>query len=390
MYIQKMSQETNQQPVAVEQITPDVAKTEQPTEAEQQKKHEIKMAESYLDEKLKEFFQGKDENAVKPIPGNMVLNLVSEDATPGSILDVKTLTDAANPETATSNITDLNGAGPKTSIRTKEHEGGHPVNINTICLFACKTVEEFNKASNLMMSGVEKLNAARDVVDKVIDKVAIFVPETQRREFSKNIHHGLNRVEEIIEFIVEISKFPNWVNAEKWIMNTLEDLKPRCRWLPCVDRDLKKKIAKRQKESQDLLAAEKKAAREEKTRVDKLVAAEKAEADKKAKEEMKAKKEAEEAEKRQQKEAEKTGKERAKKEKADAERKRKEDELQAKLEELKMTPEEREAKKKAAEEAEKKRKEQEKLDKKAAKLQAELDKLKPKPEAVEVEENKTE
>lgn len=366
-----MSQENTNQPQTAENKV----------EAVIEKPHEIKMAESYLDEKLKEFFQGKDEVDVKPVPGSMVLNFVSEDSTPSSILDVKTMKDASNPQNAAANATDVNGAEPKTSIRTKEHQGGHPVNINTICLFACKTVEEFNKASNLMMTGVEKLNAAKDVVDKVIDKVAIFVPESQRRDFSKNIHHGMNRVEEIIEFIVEISKFPNWVNAEKWIMNTLEDLKPRCRFIPCVDRDLKKKIAKRQKESQDLLEAEKKAAKEEKARVDKLVAAEKAEADKKAKEEMKAKKEADEAEakakkeadeaeKRQQKEAEKSEKERAKKEKADAERKRKEEELQAKLEELKMTPEEREAKKKAQEDAERKRKEEEIAAKKLAEEEA--------------------
>jgi len=363
-----MSQENTNQPPTTE--APVVATPEPQPASVEKKPHEIKMAESYLDEKLKEFFQGKDETNVKPIPGSMVLNFVSEDSTPTSILDAKSVANTANPETAASNATDLNGTEPKTSVRTKEHEGGHPVNINTICLFACKTVEEFNKASNLMLSGVEKLNMARDIVDKVIDKVAVFVPENQRREFSKNIHHGLNRVEEIIEFIVEISRFPNWVNAEKWIMNTLEDLKPRCRFIPCIDRDLKKKIAKRQKESQDLLDAEKKAAKEEKARVDKMVAAEKAEADKKAKEELKVKKAADEAEAKAKKEAEK-------------EEKRKQKEAE-------------EAEAKAKKEAEKEQKRKEKEEKKAKKDDT-IEKTEEKPaeetatpEAVVVEEVKQE
>lgn len=337
-----MSQEenTNQPQTVVETTNTEVVDKEK-------KPHEIKMAESYLDEKLKEFFQGKDETDVKPVPGSMVLNFVKEDSTLTSILDVS---QNANPQNAAANATDLNGAEPKASVRTKEHQGGHPVNINTICLFACKTVEEFNKAGNLLLSGVEKLNMARDIVDKVIDKVAIFVPENQRREFSKNIHHGLNRVEEIIEFIVEISKFPNWVNAEKWIMNTLEDLKPRCRFIPCVDRDLKKKIAKRQKESQELLAAEQKAAKEEKARIDKMVAAEKAEADKKAKEELKAKKAADDAEAKAKKEAEKEEK-RKQKEAEEAETKAKKE---AEKEQKRKEKEEKKAKKtedKPAEEA---------------------------------------
>lgn len=309
--------------------------TQQPSEVtvETSKPHEIKLAESYLEEKLKEFFQGKEETVVKPFPGGMVLNLISEDTTPTSILDTKANASTVA-DTATANATDLSDVKPKVSVRAAEQHGGHPVNINTICLFACKTIEEFNKAGNFMMSSVEKLNAAKDIVDKVIDKVAVFVPETQRREFSKNIHHGLGRMEEIIEFIMEIARYPNWINSEKWIMNTLEDLKPRCRFIPCVDRDLKKKIAKRQKESQDLLDAEKKAAREEKTRVDKLLAEERAEADKKAKQEIKAKKEADKAE----------AKEEARKKK-----------------------EQQEAEKKAAKEEARKKKEQQEADKKAAK-----------------------
>jgi hypothetical protein len=272
--------------------------TQQPSEVavEKNQPHEIKLAESYLEEKLKEFFQGKEETIVKPFPGGIILNLVSEDATPASILDTKTVTNTATVDTMTANATDISDVKPKVSVRALEQQGGHPVNINTICLFACKTVEEFNKAGNFMMSSVEKLNAAKDIVDKVIDKVVVFVPENQRRQFSKNIHHGLSRVEEIIEFIVEISRYPNWVNSEKWIMNTLDDLKPRCRFIPCIDRDLKNKIAKRQKESKDLLEAEKKASKEEKLRVDKLLAEERAEADKKAKQEIKAKKEMEKAE----------------------------------------------------------------------------------------------
>jgi hypothetical protein len=209
--------------------------------------------------------------------------------------------------------TDISDVKPKVSVRALEQQGGHPVNINTICLFACKTVEVFNKAGNFMLSSVEKLNAAKDIVDKVIDKVVVFVPEDQRRQFSKNIHHGLSRVEEIIEFIVEISRYPNWVNSEKWIMNTLDDLKPRCRFIPWIDRDLKNKIAKRQKESRDLLNAEKKASKEEKLRVDKLLVEERAEADKKARQEIKAKKETERAEAKEEA--------RKKKEQRDAEKK---------------------------------------------------------------------
>lgn len=289
-----MSQENNGTEPPKEAVATTTANT--PVEASD-KPHEIKMAESYLEEKLNEFFLGKETTSSIKTPGpSMLLNSLTEDSGPTNILNLDTLQESITPDA------DVNYSSSKVSVRSTNHSEGHPVNINTICLFACKTVEEFNKASNFMMSGIEKLNAAQDVVEKVLDKVVVFVPENQRREFSKNIHHGIHRVSEIIEFIVEISKYPNWINSERWIMNTLDDLKPRCRFIPWVDRGLKNKIAKRKKESQELLAAEKKTAKEERVRLDKIAAQERAEAEKKAKEELKAKKQADQEEKKRLKE----------------------------------------------------------------------------------------
>jgi hypothetical protein len=92
-----------------------------------------------------------------------------------------------------------------------------PVNIDNICLFSAKTIEEYNSHSETKLLGRQKLEAACELARGIIDKVMVFVPEDQRRKTSKNIYHNLDSIESTIQFIVNISNNPNMINSGKWV-----------------------------------------------------------------------------------------------------------------------------------------------------------------------------
>ena len=54
------------------------------------------------------------------------------------------------------------------------------VNIDNICLFAAKTVEEYNEAAEKKIKGKQKLDAAVDLAKTIIEKSVAFVEEDQR------------------------------------------------------------------------------------------------------------------------------------------------------------------------------------------------------------------
>lgn len=92
-----------------------------------------------------------------------------------------------------------------------------PVNIDNICLFSAKTIEEYNSHSETKLMGKQKLEASCELAKSIIDKVMVFVPEDQRRKISKNIYHNIDTIENTIQFIVDISNNPNIINAGKWL-----------------------------------------------------------------------------------------------------------------------------------------------------------------------------
>lgn len=92
-----------------------------------------------------------------------------------------------------------------------------PVNIDNICLFSAKTIEEYNIRSEVKLAGQQKLEAACELAKNVIDKAMVFVPEDQRRKISKNIYHNIDSIESTIQFVVNISNDPNIINIGKWI-----------------------------------------------------------------------------------------------------------------------------------------------------------------------------
>lgn len=92
-----------------------------------------------------------------------------------------------------------------------------PVNIDNICLFSAKTIEEYNSRSETKLSGKQKLEASVELAKNIIDKTMVFVPEEDRRKVSKNIFHNIGSIESTIQFIVDISNNPNIINVGKWV-----------------------------------------------------------------------------------------------------------------------------------------------------------------------------
>lgn len=247
----------------------------------------------------------------------------------------------------------------------------HEVNIDNICLFSSKVIEEYNFSSETKLMGKQKLEAAVDLSKTIIEKTVAFVPEDLRRQVVKNIYYNIESIPQTIQFIVDISNNPNLINAEKWILNTVKKTKEAVkektpglikRMFSCCS-STKKTEEPLPQESEETVPE---------TKVEEPVV-------KVSKSE----------------------------EKALANKAKKEAELRAKLEELNMTPEERKAKKEAEKEAAKQKIEQakaekkaaeqkkkddaerEKREKRAAQLREELEKLSEKP-AEEVKEVKEE
>ena len=230
------------------------------------------------------------------------------------------------------------------------------VNIDNICLFSAKTVEEYNEISENKLKGQQKLEAAVELAKRIVEKTVNFVHEDQRRQVVKNIYYNIDSIPQTIEFICRISGNPNLINANKWVLNKA------------------KKIHKEIKESKVGFFAslccrkakeptQEPAPVEEKTEEEVVVVVDK----KKLKEEEK--------------------------------RKREEERLQRELEELRMTPEEKQARAQAAKDEAAKQKQEAEDKKKAAKEakiqekkdreeKKRLDKLKKKEQELEQELNK--
>lgn len=94
------------------------------------------------------------------------------------------------------------------------------VNIDNICLFAAKTVEEYNNKAEKKLKGVQKFEAAVELAKSVVERSMAFVPEDLRRSVTKNIYHNVDAIGQTIQFIVDISNNPNIVNVGKWVENT--------------------------------------------------------------------------------------------------------------------------------------------------------------------------
>jgi hypothetical protein len=219
------------------------------------------------------------------------------------------------------------------------------VNIDNICLFAAKTVEEYNEAAEKKIKGKQKLDAAVDLAKTIIEKSVAFVEEDQRRQIVKNIYYNLESIPQTIQFIVSLTNNPNIVNAHKWVLSKSRKV------VEVVDKKtggLFSRLCCNKPKPEAPVAEE-------------------AGQESKPEEEPKA-------------EVKKLTKEELKKQKEDEIKRQKEEKLQRELENLRMTPEERAAKVKEAKdkaEAEKKAaKEKIENDKKAAKEQKRLDEIK--------------
>jgi hypothetical protein len=95
------------------------------------------------------------------------------------------------------------------------------VNIDNICLFAAKTVEEYNQSSETKLKGKQKHEAAVDLAKRVIEKSVAFVADEQKRQTIKNLYYNIESIPQTIDFIVNISNNPNIVNAGKWVVNKI-------------------------------------------------------------------------------------------------------------------------------------------------------------------------
>jgi hypothetical protein len=314
------------------------------------------------------------------------------------------------------------------------------VNIDNICLFAAKTVEEYNLMAEIKLQGKQKLEAATELAKSVIEKTIAFVAEDKRRVIVKNIYYNMGAIQSTIQFIVDVSNNPNLINAGKWVQNTKQAVQAKkgalkSRFFTCfgksekndeppknqevtetsikteeevpetsvktekIDKNAEKARVRKEKEDAERKRREEelqakledlKLTPEERTAKKEEEAKAKKEKEKAKKEEAKAEKEEAKAQKEEAKAKKEEAKAKKEEEKKEKERKEKEARLQAKLEELRLTPEERAAKKREAKEEERRIKEQIKKDKenvelerKAAKLQAEIENLKVKEAEIE-------
>jgi hypothetical protein len=96
------------------------------------------------------------------------------------------------------------------------------VNIDNICLFSAKTVEEYNELSEHKLKGQQKLEAAVELAKRIVEKTVNFVHEDQRRQVVKNIYYNIDSIPQTIEFICRISGNPNLINANKWVLNKVK------------------------------------------------------------------------------------------------------------------------------------------------------------------------
>jgi hypothetical protein len=96
------------------------------------------------------------------------------------------------------------------------------VNIDNICLFSTMIVEEYNKLSEHKLKGQQKFEAATDLAKRIIEKTVTFVTEDHRRQVVKNIYYNIDAIPQTIQFICRISGNPNLVNADKWILNKVK------------------------------------------------------------------------------------------------------------------------------------------------------------------------
>ena len=248
----------------------------------------------------------------------------------------------------------------------------HEVNIDNICLFSAKVIEEYNFSSEKKLVGKQKLEAAVSLSKTIIEKTVNFIPEDIRRQVVKNIYYNIDAIPQTIQFIVDISNNPNLINAEKWVLNTAKKVHDAVKEsAPGIFSKLfccfsKKTVQEPAQEPAAQEPAQEPAAQEPVVKVSKT------------------------------------------EEKALAKKAKKEAELRAKLEDLNLTPEERKAKKQAEKDAAKQKIEQakaekkaaelkkkedlerEKREKRAAELKAELEKLSEKPSETPAEETKPE
>lgn len=231
-----------------------------------------------------------------------------------------------------------------------------PVNIDNICLFSAKTIEEYNTHSEVKLSGQQKLEAAAELAKNVIDKAMVFVPEDQRRKISKNIYHNIDAIESTIQFVVDISNDPNIINIGKWVRSDTIAKKVKSGFfskLFCCGGKKQEEVGEEKVEEpnvetkpEEVKVEEKKETKEEKKERLKKEKEEKKAAEEKAKEEKKsaeeqAKKEKEEK-KKQEEQAKKDEIKRKKEEKKERERKIKEllEETDRKVKELKSVQKE--------------------------------------------------
>ena len=127
--------------------------------------------------------------------------------------------------TSTATFVDIKQAYVDEKLREFFQKEGREVNIDNICLFAAKTVSEYNTISEIKLKGRQKLEAATELARSVIEKTVAFVSEDKRREVVKNIYHNINTIETTIQFIVDISNDPNIVKPGKWILDTSKKVK---------------------------------------------------------------------------------------------------------------------------------------------------------------------
>jgi len=98
------------------------------------------------------------------------------------------------------------------------------VNIDNICFFAARTVEEYNTMSETKLKGQQKFEAATELAKKIIEKTVTFVHEDQRRQVVKNIYYNIDSIPQTIQFICRISNDPNLINANKWVLNKAKQI----------------------------------------------------------------------------------------------------------------------------------------------------------------------
>ena len=117
-------------------------------------------------------------------------------------------------------IIDINQVYVDQKLREFFERDKNTVDIDNICLFSAKTIEEYNQSSETKLTGPQKLEAANELAKTIIEKVVVFVPEDDRRKVTKNIFNNLDSISSTIQFIIRISNDPNLVNAGKWVRET--------------------------------------------------------------------------------------------------------------------------------------------------------------------------